>query len=203
MGEQLAAEAPVDADVVMGVPDSGTPAAIGFARASGIPFAEGLIKNRYVGRTFIQPDQALREHGIRSKFNPLAEVAGKRVVVVDDSIVRGSTTRQIVAMLFEAGALEVHVRISSPPIVSPCFYGIDMADEHELVAASRSVEEVRELIGATSLAYLSLEGLQESTRRPEGTFCRACLTGSYPTKIPDDLKLAKLRFEPARAPVGS
>ncbi|HEY3106836.1 MAG TPA: amidophosphoribosyltransferase [Gaiellaceae bacterium] len=203
MGEQLAAEAPVDADVVMGVPDSGTPAAIGFARASGIPFAEGLIKNRYVGRTFIQPDQALREHGIRSKFNPLAEVAGKRVVVVDDSIVRGSTTRQIVAMLFEAGALEVHVRISSPPIVSPCFYGIDMADEHELVAASRSVEEVRELIGATSLAYLSLEGLQESTRRPEGTFCRACLTRSYPTKIPDDLKLAKLRFEPARAPVGS
>jgi amidophosphoribosyltransferase len=188
MGEQLAAEAPVDADVVMGVPDSGTPAAIGFAR---------------VGRTFIQPDQALREHGIRSKFNPLAEVAGKRVVVVDDSIVRGSTTRQIVAMLFEAGALEVHVRISSPPIVSPCFYGIDMADEHELVAASRSVEEVRELIGATSLAYLSLEGLQESTRRPEGTFCRACLTRSYPTKIPDDLKLAKLRFEPARAPVGS
>jgi amidophosphoribosyltransferase len=203
MGERLAAEAPVDADVVMGVPDSGTPAAIGFARASGIPFAEGLIKNRYVGRTFIQPDQALREHGIRSKFNPLAEVAGKRVVVVDDSIVRGSTTRQIVAMLFEAGALEVHVRISSPPIVSPCFYGIDMADEHELVAASRSVDDVRDLIGATSLAYLSLEGLQDSTRRPEGTFCRACLTRSYPTKIPDDLKLAKLRFEPARAPVGT
>jgi amidophosphoribosyltransferase len=202
MGERLAAEAPVEADVVIGVPDSGTPAAIGFARASGIPFAEGLIKNRYVGRTFIQPDQALREHGIRSKFNPLAEVAGKRVVVVDDSIVRGSTTRQIVAMLFEAGALEVHVRVSSPPIVSPCFYGIDMADEHDLVAASRSVEEVRELIGATSLAYLSLEGLQDSTRRPEGTFCRACLTRSYPTKIPDDLKLAKLRFEPARASVG-
>jgi amidophosphoribosyltransferase len=199
MGEQLAAEAPADADVVMAVPDSGTPAAIGFARASGIPFAEGLIKNRYVGRTFIQPDQALREHGIRSKFNPLAEVAGKRVVVVDDSIVRGSTTRQIVAMLFEAGALEVHVRISSPPIVSPCFYGIDMADERELIAASVSVEEVRELIGATTLAYLSLEGLQDSTRRPEGTFCRACLTRSYPTRIPEDLKLAKLRFESARA----
>jgi amidophosphoribosyltransferase len=199
MGERLAAEAPAEADLVMAVPDSGTPAAIGFSRASGIPFAEGLIKNRYVGRTFIQPDQALREHGIKSKFNPLAEVAGKRVVVVDDSIVRGSTTRQIVAMLFEAGAFEVHVRVSSPPIVSPCFYGIDMADEDELVAAGRSVEEVRELIGATSLAYLSLDGLQEATRRPENTFCRACLTRSYPTRIPEDLKLAKLRFEAARA----
>jgi amidophosphoribosyltransferase len=203
MGERLAAEAPATADLVMAVPDSGTPAAIGFARASGIPFAEGLIKNRYVGRTFIQPDQALREHGIRSKFNPLSEVSGQRVVVVDDSIVRGSTTRQIVAMLFEAGALEVHVRVSSPPIVSPCFYGIDMADEDELVASSRSVDEVRELIGATSLAYLSLEGLQDATRRPEGTFCRACLTGSYPTKIPDDLKLAKLRFEGQTDAAGS
>jgi amidophosphoribosyltransferase len=203
MGEHLAVEAPAEADLVMAVPDSGTPAAIGFARASGIPFAEGLIKNRYVGRTFIQPDQALREHGIKSKFNPLAEVAGQRVVVVDDSIVRGSTTRQIVMMLFEAGALEVHVRVSSPPIVSPCFYGIDMADEGELVASSRSVEEVRELIGATSLAYLSLDGLQDATRRPEGTFCRACLTRSYPTRIPDDLKLAKLRFEGQTEAAGS
>ena len=199
MGERLAAEAPVEADLVMAVPDSGTPAAIGFARASGIPFQEGLIKNRYVGRTFIQPDQGLREHGIRMKFNPLAEVRGKRVVVVDDSIVRGSTTRQIVAMLFEGGALEVHVRVSSPPIVSPCFYGIDMANEDELIAAGRSTEEVRGELGATSLAYLSLEGLQESTRRPEGTFCRACLTRSYPTRIPEDLRLAKLRFESARA----
>jgi amidophosphoribosyltransferase len=203
MGERLAAEAPAEADLVMAVPDSGTPAAIGFARASGIPFAEGLIKNRYVGRTFIQPDQALREHGIKSKFNPLSEVAGQRVVVVDDSIVRGSTTRQIVAMLFEVGALEVHVRVSSPPIISPCFYGIDMADEDELVASSRSVDEVRELIGATSLAYLSLEGLQDATRRPEGTFCRACLTRSYPTKIPEDLKLAKLRFEGQTDAAGS
>jgi len=179
-----------------GIPDSGTPAAIGFARASGIPFSEGLIKNRYVGRTFIQPDQALREHGIKTKFNPLAEMAGKRVVVVDDSIVRGSTTRQIVQMLFEGGALEVHVRISSPPIVSPCFYGIDMASEDELIASTRSVEEVRGQIGATSLAYLSLDGLQASTRRPEGTFCRACLTRNYPTEIPEDVRLAKLRFEP-------
>ena len=195
MGERLAEEAPVAADLVMPVPDSGTPAAIGFARASGIPFSEGLIKNRYVGRTFIQPDQALREHGIKTKFNPLGEVAGKRVVVVDDSIVRGSTTRKIVAMLFEAGATEVHVRVSSPPIISPCFYGIDMASEDDLIAAGRSVEDVRETIGATTLAYLSLDGLQSATRRPETTFCRACLTGQYPTRIPDDLRLAKLRFE--------
>jgi amidophosphoribosyltransferase len=195
MGERLAEEAPVEADVVIAIPDSGTPAAIGFARASGIPFDEGLIKNRYVGRTFIQPDQALREHGIKTKFNPLAEVEGRRVVVVDDSIVRGTTTRQIVAMLFESGAEEVHVRVSSPPIVSPCFYGIDMATEGELIAGGRSVEEVREAIGATSLAYLSLEGLQAATRRPEGTFCRACLTKRYPTRVPEDRTLAKHRFE--------
>ncbi len=197
MGERLAEEAPVDADVVIPIPDSGTPAAIGFARASGIPFSEGLIKNRYVGRTFIQPDQALREHGIRTKFNPLADVAGKRVVVVDDSIVRGTTTRRIVAMLFEEGAEEVHVRVSSPPIVSPCFYGIDMATEEELLAAGRTVAEVREAIGATSLAYLSLDGLRAATRRPDATFCRACLTGQYPTRIPDGRVLAKGRFEPA------
>jgi amidophosphoribosyltransferase len=195
MGERLAEEAPAVADVVMPIPDSGTPAAIGFARASGIPYSEGLIKNRYVGRTFIQPDQSMREHGIRSKFNPLAELAGKRVVVVDDSIVRGNTTRKIVAMLFEAGATAVHVRISSPPIVSPCFYGIDMATEEELVAATRSVEEIRELLGATSLAYLSLNGLQWATQRPEGTFCRACLTREYPTRLPEGRTLAKLRFE--------
>jgi amidophosphoribosyltransferase len=199
MGERLAEEAAVDADVVMPIPDSGTPAAIGFARASGIPYSEGLIKNRYVGRTFIEPDQALREHGIRTKFNPLDELAGRRVVVVDDSIVRGNTTRKIVEMLFETGAREVHVRISSPPIVSPCFYGIDMATERELVAASRSVDEIRELLGATSLAYLSLEGLQWATGRPADSVCRACLTGSYPTRVPVDRKLAKLRFEPGAA----
>jgi amidophosphoribosyltransferase len=195
MGERLAEEAPVEADIVIPIPDSGTPAAIGFARASGIPFTEGLIKNRYVGRTFIQPDPALREHGIRTKFNPLAEVAGKRVVVVDDSIVRGTTTRRIVAMLFEEGADEVHVRVSSPPIVSPCFYGIDMATEGELLAADRAVEDVRAAIGATSLAYLSLEGLQAATRRPDATFCRACLTKRYPTRVPDGLALVKDRFE--------
>src|SRR5581483_8322863 len=142
MGEQLAREAPVEADLVLPIPDSGTPAAIGFSRATGIPFSEGLIKNRYVGRTFIQPDQALRQQGIKLKFNPLAEVAGQRVVVVDDSIVRGNTTRQIVQMLFDAGATEVHVRVSSPPITGPCFYGIDFADEEELIAAGRSVDDV-------------------------------------------------------------
>ncbi len=199
MGEQLAREAPAEADLVLPIPDSGTPAAIGFSRATGIPFSEGLIKNRYVGRTFIQPDQALRQQGIKLKFNPLAEVAGKRVVVVDDSIVRGNTTRQIVQMLFDAGATEVHVRVSSPPITGPCFYGIDFADAEELIAAERSVDEVREYIGATSLAYLSLDGLQASTARPASALCRACLTGDYPTRIPEGRRLAKLRFEPARA----
>jgi amidophosphoribosyltransferase len=199
MGEQLAREAPVEADLVLPIPDSGTPAAIGFSRATGIPFSEGLIKNRYVGRTFIQPDQALRQQGIKLKFNPLAEVAGQRVVVVDDSIVRGNTTRQIVQMLFDAGATEVHVRVSSPPITGPCFYGIDFADADELIAANRSVDDVREYIGATSLAYLSLDGLQASTARPASALCRACLTGDYPTRIPEGRRLAKLRFEPARA----
>jgi amidophosphoribosyltransferase len=193
MGERLAAEAPIDADLVLPIPDSGTPAAIGFARATGIPFSEGLIKNRYVGRTFIQPEQGMREQGIRMKFNPLAEVDGKRLVVVDDSIVRGSTTRQIVQMLFDAGAAEVHVRISSPPIVSPCYYGIDLASEDEMIAARSTVEEVREAIGATSLAYLSLEGLEQATQRPADSLCRACLTREYPTQIPADA--AKLRFE--------
>jgi len=193
MGEQLAAESPVDADLVLPIPDSGTPAAIGFARAAGIPFSEGLIKNRYVGRTFIQPEQGMREQGIRMKFNPLAEVSGKRLVVVDDSIVRGSTTRQIVQMLFDAGAAEVHVRVSSPPVVSPCFYGIDLASEDEMIAAHSTVEEVREAIGATSLAYISLEGLQAATQRPASALCRACLTREYPTRVP--LDAAKHRFE--------
>src|SRR3954449_8086238 len=193
MGERLAAEAPVDADLVLPIPESGTPAAIGFARAAGIAFSEGLIKNRYIGRTFIQPEPGMREQGIRMKFNPLAEVAGKRVVAVDDSIVRGSTTRQIVQMLFDAGAAEVHVRISSPPIVSPCYYGIDFASEDEMIAARSTVEEGRAAIGATSLAYISLEGLQAATRRPASALCRACLTREYPTRTPADA--AKLRFE--------
>jgi len=193
MGERLAEEAPVEADLVLPIPDSGTPAAIGFSRALNIPFSEGLIKNRYVGRTFIEPDQRLREQGIRLKFNPLAEVAGKRVVAVDDSIVRGNTTRQIVQMLFDAGAAEVHVRVSAPPVIGQCYYGIDFADPDELIAANKTVEEVREHIGATSLAYLSLEGLQASTRRPASQFCRACLTRDYPTAIPREAR--KLQFE--------
>ena len=197
MGEALAREAPVVADLVMPVPDSGTPAALGFARASGIPYHEGLIKNRYVGRTFIQPDQGLREQGVRLKYNPLAEVAGKRVVVVDDSIVRGTTMRQLVAMLREAGATEVHVRVSSPPVISPCFYGIDFGDDTQLVAARQSVDETQRQIGATSLAHLSLDGAQQATKRPGGEFCRACFTKEYPTRIPAGRTLAKLRFEPA------
>ena len=197
MGERLAAEAPAEADLVLPIPDSGTPAAIGFARASGIPFSEGLIKNRYVHRTFIHPEQGMREQGIRMKFNPLAEVAGQRLVIVDDSIVRGSTTRQIVQMLFDAGAAEVHVRISSPPVISPCYYGIDLASKDEMIAAGNTVEGVRRAIGATSLAYISLEGLQEATQRPASALCRACLTGEYPTRVPEATE--KLRFEPARA----
>jgi amidophosphoribosyltransferase len=197
MGERLAAESPVDADLVLPIPDSGTPAAIGFSRAIGVPFSEGLIKNRYIQRTFIQPDQELRAQGVRLKFNPLAEVAGKRLVVVDDSIVRGNTTRQIVQMLFDAGAAEVHVRISSPPVIGQCFYGIDLADPAEMIGADRSVEEIREYIGATSLAYLSHEGLVEATKRPTSELCRACLTGDYPTAVP--AQHAKLRFEPAPA----
>jgi amidophosphoribosyltransferase len=193
MGETLAHEAPVEADLVIGIPDSGTPAAIGYSKASGIPFNEALIKNRYVARTFIQPDQAMREQGIRLKFNPLDEVEGRRIVVVDDSIVRGNTMRQLVQMLLGAGAAEVHVRISSPPVVSPCFYGIDMADEDELAAAHRSVEEMREHVGATSLHYLSVEGMQAATELPEDAVCRACFTREYPTRVPE--KAAKLRFE--------
>ena len=180
-----------------GGPDRGPPAAIGFSNAAGIPFNEGLIKNRYVARTFIQPDQEMREQGIRIKFNPLAEVDGRRIVVVDDSIVRGSTLRQLVAMLTDAGAAEVHVRISSPPIVSPCFYGIDMSDAEQLAAAHRTVEDMRELIGATSLHYLSVEGMQEATRLPEDAVCRACFTRDYPTRVPQ--RVEKLRFESAPA----
>ena len=196
MGERLAEEAPVDADLVLPIPDSGTPAAIGFSRALGIPFSEGLIKNRYIARTFIQPDQELRRQGVRLKFNPLAEVAGQRLVVVDDSIVRGNTTKEIVRMLFDAGAAEVHVRVSAPPVIGQCFYGIDLADPEEMIASTKTVEEIRDYIGATSLAYLSHDGLVAATRRPESELCRACLTRRYPTPVPAEH--AKLRFEPVR-----
>jgi amidophosphoribosyltransferase len=196
MGAELARESPADADLVVGLPDSGTPAAIGYARQSGIPYSEAVVRNRYVGRSFIQPDQTLRQVGIRLKFNPLPSViAGRRLVVVDDSIVRGNTTQRIVQMLLDAGAREVHMRISSPPILWPCFYGIDMADRAELVAVGRTTEEIAALTGAHTLAYLSLEGLQRAVGRPAEGYCRACFTGEYPIAVPDSS--LKMRFEEA------
>jgi amidophosphoribosyltransferase len=181
---------------VIPVPDTGMPAAIGYAAASGIPYAEGLIKNRYVHRTFIQPDDQLRQLGIRMKLNPIRTVIeGKRLVVVDDSIVRGNTTGKLVDMLYKAGAREVHLRISSPPIRFPCFYGIDMATRDELIAARQSIEEIRAHVGATSLHYLTLEGLQESTGLPRDRFCRACFDGDYPIAVPEELAMCKMRFE--------
>ena len=184
VGRQLAAEYPVPADLVIPVPESGTPAAIGYAEASGIPYAQGLVKNSYVGRTFIQPSQTIRQLGIRLKLNPLRDViAGQRVVVVDDSIVRGNTQRAIVAMLREAGAAEVHVRISSPPVTWPCFYGIDFASRAELIAGSLSVDEIRASLGADSLGYVSLAGLTAATTLPAGRLCRACFDGNYPIPV--------------------
>jgi amidophosphoribosyltransferase len=183
MGEILAREAPVDADLVIPVPDSGNAAARGFARASGLPQDDGFVKNRYVARTFIQPGQELRKHGLRLKFNPLPEiVGGKRLVVVDDSIVRGNTTRQIVEMLRDAGASEVHMRISAPPIKHPCHYGIDMSTREEMIAHEHSVEEIAAELGCDSLAYLSLEGVYEAVGATRATHCDACFTGEYPVK---------------------
>ncbi|MGZ5332847.1 MAG: amidophosphoribosyltransferase [Solirubrobacterales bacterium] len=187
MGEILAREAPVDGDLVISVPDSGNPAANGFARVSGIPQDDGLIKNRYVARTFIQPGQELRKRGLRMKFNPLPEIiGGQRVVVVDDSIVRGNTTRQIVGMLRDAGAKEVHLRISSPPIRHPCHYGIDMSTREEMVAHDREIDEIARELGADSLAYLSMEGVYEAIGTPAERHCDACFTGSYPLGDPED-----------------
>ncbi|HEU4480344.1 MAG TPA: amidophosphoribosyltransferase [Actinomycetota bacterium] len=187
MGQRLAEESPAPAEFVMPVPDSGVPAAQGFAQASGISYGEGFVKNRYVGRTFIQPTQSMRQQGIRMKLNPVREVIeGKRVVVIDDSIVRGNTTRQIVAMLREAGAREVHMRISSPPIKWPCFYGIDMPDQNELIGSRMEVAEIEEHIAADSLAYLSLEGMLEATNIPSDHFCTACFSSEYPVPIPAD-----------------
>src|SRR5918993_402209 len=182
MGELLAEEAPADADVVIPVPDSGMMAAIGYSQRSSIPYAEGLIKNRYVGRTFIQPTDGMRQLGIRLKLNPLPSVIeGKRVVVVDDSIVRGNTSRKLVELLFEAGAAEVHFRVSSSPIIGPCYYGIDMDSPEQLVGANYTVEEIRAQIGATTLAYLSTEAMVAATEQPKDRLCRACFDGDYPT----------------------
>lgn len=196
IGARLAIEAPVEADLVIPVPESGTPAAIGFAKASGIPFGLGLVKNSYVGRTFIQPSQTIRQLGIRLKLNPLREIIeGKRIVVVDDSIVRGNTQRAIIRMLREAGAREIHVRISSPPVEWPCFYGIDFASRAELIASGLEVEEIRRSIGADSLGYVSIEGLIEATQIPAERLCTACFTGEYPIRIPEDMSDGKMRLE--------
>jgi len=197
MGRELAREQPVDADMVIGLPDSGTPAAIGYAEESGIPFREGLIKSRYINRTFIQPDQSLREAGVVLKLNPLRRsLRGQRVIAVDDSIVRGTTSRRIIDVLRRAGAREVHLRISSPPMRFPCFMGVDIGSTKQLVAAGRSVEEVRQYIGADSLAYLSIPALMRAVG--SGTidqFCRACFDGAYPVPVPQQLEMDKMAFD--------
>jgi amidophosphoribosyltransferase len=198
LGRRLAEESAVDADIVFGVPDSGIPAAIGFSQASGVHYAEGLIKNRYVGRTFIQPTQTMRESGIKMKLNPLKDVLyGKRVIIVDDSIVRGTTSRKLVKTLRDAGAVEVHMRISSPPVTHPCFYGIDTDTQDQLIAATKSVEEIAKQLEVDTLAYLSWEGMLETTREDTNNFCSACFTGDYPVTIPEQVKRSKLLLEKA------
>jgi len=194
MGEGLAREYPVAADLVMGVPDSATAAGIGYAHYSNISLCEGLLKNRYVGRTFIEPDQRIRDLGVKLKFNPLPQMlGGKRIVVVDDSIVRGTTTPQVVRLLKRAGAKEVHMRICAPPIRYPCFFGVDMATRWELIAAQKTIPEIRDFIGADSLGYLSIDGLIKAVALPRDIFCLACFTGDYP--IPVQLEMDKLALE--------
>ena len=196
VGRQLAREMNLEADIVIAVPDSGTSAALGFAEESGIRFEEGLIKNRYVGRTFIQPSQKMRDLGVRLKLNPVEEaVKGKRVIMVDDSIVRGTTSKKIVRMLREAGAAEVHMAVASPPTQYSCFYGIDTSAREELIAAKMDVDEIREFIGADSLHYLSLEGMYAAAKSDAGDFCAACFSGSYPIPIPDTSRTSKGRLE--------
>jgi amidophosphoribosyltransferase len=202
MGEMLADQAPVDADMVMGVPDSGLPAAEGYAKRSGIRYGHGLVKNRYIGRTFIVPDQSQRAQGVRRKLNPLrGAIAGKRLIVVDDSIVRGTTTRAMVKMLREAGATEVHLRISSPPYRWPCYYGLDTGTRSELIAARMDEQEICDYLGADSLAYLSLDRLKKATGAPDAGFCDACLTGDYPKDVPVPLVGERLD-EAVELPVG-
>lgn len=196
LGEQLAKESLVDADLVMGVPDSGIPAAIGYSRQSGIIYQEGLIKNRYVGRTFIQPTQHMREHGIKMKLNPLKDVLeGKKIVIIDDSIVRGTTSRKIVRALRDAGATEVHMRVSSPPVTHPCFYGIDTDSQNHLIAATKSINNIAQQIEVDSLGYLSQEGMLKVTRENPQHFCTACFNGNYPIEIPDEIKSSKFVLE--------
>ena len=202
MGAQLAREHPVDADLVIGIPDSSTAAAVGYARESGIPYSDGLIKNRYVGRTFIEPEQRLRDLGVRQKFNPLPEViSGQRLVVVDDSIVRGTTTPHVIKVLRRAGAREIHIRVCAPPIKFPCYMGVDMASQDELIAANKTVEEIRVLADADSLGFLSVEGLLQVAQEGKGGFCDACFTGNYP--VPVQLQLGKLGLERNDKSVGA
>lgn len=196
LGRELAREQPTEADIVIAVPDSAVPAAIGYAEQSGLPYREALIKSRYIHRTFIQPEQGLRQTSVDLKFNPLPEILqGKRVVVVDDSIVRGTTTGQIVRLLRRGGAREVHVRIHCPPFINPCYLGIDVAKKSELIAARMTIPEIKESIGADSLGYLSVEGLIRAIKRPEQSYCRGCFTGSYPVPIQLDLASDKLALE--------
>ena len=196
LGRQLARESFVDADLVIGVPDSGIPAAIGFSRESGLSYGEGLIKNRYVGRTFIQPTQSMREAGIRMKLNTLKDaLQGKRIIIVDDSIVRGTTSKKIVKTLRDAGAKEVHMRISSPPVTHPCFYGIDTDNQDQLIAATKSVKEIEARIGVDTLAYLTWSGMLKATQEDTNHFCSACFTGDYPVSIPEDIRRSKLILE--------
>ena len=201
-GELLAEQAPVEADMVMGVPESGLPAAEGYARASGIPYGQGLVKNRYIGRTFIAPSQEMRALGVRMKLNPLREnLAGKRVVVVDDSVVRGTTQKQLVKMLREAGVAEVHLRLTSPPIKWSCFYGIDTGERSELLAANLTVDEIRDYLDVDSLAFITLDRLVASTGTSGAGFCDACFTGNYPVEIPVDLSKGVLETsDKAKAP---
>jgi amidophosphoribosyltransferase len=200
MGEILAREAPADADIVVPVPDSGTPHAIGFARASGIPFMEGLIKNRYVGRTFINPQERLRALGVRMKLNPLEEVLrGQRVVMVDDSIVRGTTSRQIIQLLRDAGAIEVHMRVASPPVLFPCFYGIDTANQEELIAShfanpENDYSDLARALGADSIGYLSIKGMLEAFGHTANELCLACLCGDYPIPISAQTRIGLGKF---------
>ena len=185
MGAELAREVPTQADLVTAVPDSGVAAAIGYAEASKIPYEMGLVRNHYVGRTFIEPKQSIRDFGVKIKLNPNSDVlAGKSVIVVDDSIVRGTTSKKLVAMLRQAGAREIHMRISSPPTTNPCYYGIDTPDKHELIASRYSIEEIASYIGVDSLAYLSIEGLYRAVESTPGKFCDACFSGSYPAGTP-------------------
>ena len=196
MGQILAREQPVKADIVIAVPDSGVPAAIGYSKESKIPYEEGLIKNRYVGRTFINPDQTIRELGVKIKLSPIKDILrDKRVVIVDDSIVRGTTSRKIVKLLRESGAREVHMRVSSPPIISPCFYGIDTCSKSELIASNMSVEEIRKHLDVETLGYLSIKGLISATNAPKKEYCLGCFNSDYPVAVPEELGRLKILFK--------